>query len=189
MSNQTSYHAELKADVGISICPGPFPHHTSIPSPRIPEQWIMNTSKAKQGTQGSLRSAEQPHRHGGHNQKSLPPSLLHHCQFWTGSGGSRGTPGSPALALAAAVPSGAVVTHPSLRYRCPAEGTLPEPLGQHGPARLWLPARSGAGPALPVPRSSDSAAFAPSRVPITAACDTKGAAQHRAAGASAGWGH
>lgn len=37
VNNQTSYDPELEADVGISICPGPFLHHNPIPSPGIPE--------------------------------------------------------------------------------------------------------------------------------------------------------
>lgn len=38
MNNQTSYLPELKADVGICICPGPFLYLNCIPPPVISEQ-------------------------------------------------------------------------------------------------------------------------------------------------------
>lgn len=59
VNNQTSFHPELKANVGISICPGPFLHHKPVPSPAISEQnaeCIINTSKVRQRTPGSLWS-------------------------------------------------------------------------------------------------------------------------------------
>lgn len=81
VNNQTSYHPELKADVGICICPGPFLHHSPIPSPGVSEQSSVDYKHRKDeaGNPGSLWSARiTPQTRGAQPEipASLPPASL-----------------------------------------------------------------------------------------------------------------
>lgn len=126
----------------------------------------------------------------GHNQKSLSPFLLHHCQFWTRSGGHRGTPGSPARLSPGSGSHRRVRTgrcaHPSspAMDEFPPKETFPEHTALASCSHHIPP--PGQGPAQPMPQSRDLSSFALNRVPIIATSNTKREARHRAAHPGAG---
>lgn len=182
VNNQTSYHPELKADVGICTCPGPFLHHNPIPSPGVSEQSAVDYKHRKDeaGNPGlPVECQNYPTDTGGTTRNpSLPPSCITASSglVWEEAEAPRVPQHSSPRALAAADVSGLIAVHiHHSRQCCPSEGNLSRARRAHTqqPPRPPLPLaaspQAGQDPAQPLPRSRDLAAFAlsPSSPPAT----------------------